>query len=87
MINPDAKLVEELEKITAKVRDLSGRINEKVEIKTCIGSDGEVSATAAVGEYSFEIFFGGDSYLTYKTGIRETVKPETVRFGKEPSDW
>lgn len=87
MINPDEKLVKELERITAEVRDLSGRIDEKVEIKTCIGKDGEVSATAAVGEYSFEIFFGGDSYLTYKNGIRGTVKPETVRWGQKPSDW
>lgn len=87
MINPDEKLVKELERITAEVRDLSGRIDEKVEIKTRIGKDGEVSATAAVGEYSFEIFFGGDSYLTYKNGIRGTVKPETVRWGQKPSDW
>lgn len=87
MINPDEKLVKELERITAEVRDLSGRIDEKVEIKTCIGKDGEVSAKAAVGEYSFEIFFGGDSYLTYKNGIRGTVKPETVRWGQKPSDW
>lgn len=57
VINPDVKLVEELEKITAKVRDLSGRIDEKVEIKTCID------------------------------GIRGTVKPETVRWGKRPTDW
>lgn len=87
MINPDEKLVKELERITAEVRDLSGRIDEKVEIKTRIGKDVEVSAKAAVGEYSFEIFFGGDSYLTYKNGIRGTVKPETVRWGQKPSDW
>lgn len=79
--------IEELKGITRKLRDLSARIGRSVEIKTTVNTEGQATSQAVVGEYSFTVYYSGDDYLTYAFGIRGSVRPESVRWGREPEGW
>lgn len=79
--------VRELQTLTRKLRELSRQIGKRIEIKTAVNEDGQATAQAVVGEYSFTVFYNGADYLTYDYGRRGTVRPENIRWGGKPNGW
>lgn len=79
--------IEELKDITRKLRDLSARIGRPLEIKTAVNAQGQATSQAVVGEYSYAVYYSGDDYLTYAFGIRGSIRPESVQWGREPKGW